>query len=104
MGTTPVASSGLGAVTIEPAVGAFYSEHVAQALKLAGLEVVTQSEMHVQHHDVQDLLVRVLIQASNILYVPLRTIALRRSAVSSESFGDGWLRSTVRIFASRSRS
>ncbi len=40
-----VASPGLRAVGVEAGMGEFYSEHAAQQLKLAGLEVVTQREI-----------------------------------------------------------
>ena len=43
--TIKIASPGLGVVNIEARSGEFYGEHVAQQLKLAGLEVVTNREI-----------------------------------------------------------
>lgn len=39
------AAPGLSVVNVDPAVGRFYTEHVAQQLKLLGLEIVTMKEI-----------------------------------------------------------
>lgn len=44
-GALKVATAGLNVVNIDAAEGEFYSEHVAQQLKFAGLEVVTAREI-----------------------------------------------------------